>query len=142
MSKGRPSAHKRQAAIAGLLSCGTIGQAAVQAGICEKTLRLWMAQADFAAAYRQARQQVVEQAIGILQTASIQAVAALVRNLSSGKPGAEIAAANHLLEKSLAAVDQFDVLTRLEALEQQAALQREAYGYRVHENGEARGPGR
>jgi hypothetical protein len=142
MSTGRQLPRKKERAIAALLATGTLGQAAQQAGVCEKTIRNWMATADFAAAYRQARQQVVEQAVGILQTASIQAVAALVRNCSCGKPGAEIAAANHLLEKSLAAVEQFDVLTRLEALEQQAALQREAYGYRAHENGEARGPGR
>jgi hypothetical protein len=139
MSTGRQLPRKKEKAIAALLATGTLEQAAQQAGVCEKTLRNWLATAEFAAAYRAARLQVVEQAIGILQKASIQAVAALVRNLSCGRPGAEIAAANHLLEKSLQAVEQFDVLSRLEALEARAAQQGAAYAYR---NGQttSRGP--
>jgi hypothetical protein len=144
MSTGRQLPRKKEKAIAALLASGTIEKAAQQAGVCEKTLRNWMAQADFAAAYRAARQQIVEQAVGILQQASIQAVAALVRNLNCGRHAVEVSAANSLLERSLAAIEQFDVLTRLEALEERAAQQGAAYAYRdAQTHGEAsRGSGR
>jgi hypothetical protein len=145
MSSGRPLARKKEKAIAALLATGTIGQAAQQAGVCEKTLRNWLAQADFAAAFRAARRQVVEQALGILQQASIQAVAALVRNLNCGRHAVEVSAANHLLERSMAAVEEFDLLSRIEALEERLGQQSGAtYANRdPHANGEAsRGPGR
>jgi hypothetical protein len=134
--------RKRESAIAALLSTGTLEQAAQKASISVKTLRAWMAQADFAAAYRAARQQVVECAIGTLQTASLEAVDALRRNLNCGRPASEIAAANSLLERSTAAVEQFDILTRLEALEAQAALKGVLHAHgNAQTNGEAsRGP--
>jgi hypothetical protein len=144
VSKGQPSARKREAAIAALLSTGTLEQAARKAHVSEKTLRLWLAQPAFAAEYRRARQQILEQSIGILQSASIQAVAALVRNLTCGRPGAEIAAAHHLLEHSLQAVQEFDWLVRLERLEQQAAQQglNHASLNGAASNGQARGADR
>jgi hypothetical protein len=141
MPRGRQQPRKREQAIANLLTAPSIEEAARRTGVSDKTLRLWLGQPDFAQLYRRARQQVLEHAVGILQATSRQAVEALVRNLSCGRPGAEIAAANHLLEKSLQAVEQFDVLTRLEALEARAAQQGAAYAYR---NGQttSRGPDR
>jgi hypothetical protein len=144
MPGGRPLTRKREAAIAALLCTSTLEQAAQKAGVCERTLSTWLKEPDFAAAYRLARQRVVEQAIGILQQASIQAVATLVRNLNCGRHAVEVSAANSLLERSTAAIETFDILTRLEALEQQHALGRDAYAYRdAQTNGEAnRGAGR
>src|SRR5262249_20252814 len=92
-------------------------------------LRLWLAEPDFARSYRHARKLVLEQAITVVQSASLSAVAALVRNLTCGKPGAEIAAANSLLQRSMTGLEIFDVLSRLEALEQaQQAGANHAYG--------------
>jgi hypothetical protein len=144
MRPGRPLTRKKEAAIAALLSAGTIEQAAQIAGISGKTLHNWMAQADFASEYRRARQQVVEAAIGSMQAASLEAVDALRRNLNCGRPASEIAAANSLLERSTAAIEQFDILGRLEALEAQAALKEVHHAYgNSQTNGEAhRGPGR
>jgi hypothetical protein len=144
MPGGPRLSRTQEKAIAALLAEGTIQNAAARAKISLRTLTFWLKQPDFAAAYRAARQQVVEAAIGTLQAATSQAVDCLIRNLSCGRPGAEIAAAHHLLEKSLQAVEQFDVLSRLEALEAQAALQQGAsHAYRdAQTNGEAsRGPG-
>ena len=133
--------RKRELAIGALLDSSSIAAAAQKVQVSEKTLRTWLKDPGFAAAYRAARQLIVEHAVGLLQRATGSAVAALHRNLSCGRPGAEIAAANHLLEKSLQAVEQFDVLTRLEALEARAAQQGAAYAYR---NGQttSRGPDR
>jgi hypothetical protein len=127
MPGGRPLTRKKEAAIAALLSAGSLARAAEQAGIAERTLRNWLATAEFAQAYRRERQRLVEHAVGILQSASLQAVAALVRNLNCGRPGVEVSAANSLLERSTAAVETFDILTRLELLEQQQAGASHAY---------------
>jgi hypothetical protein len=121
MPRGQPSSRKREAAIGALLTTGTFAEAARKAKIGERTLRAWLREPSFCTAYRQARAQILEQALGVMQGASLSAVMCLLRNLNCGKPGAEIAAANSLLEKSLQAVEQFDMLGRLEALEQQAA---------------------
>jgi hypothetical protein len=141
MFGSRQLPRKKEKAIAALLSTGTIEQAARQAGVCEKTLRNWLAQADFAAAYRGAREQVVEQAVAVLQQASIHAVAALHRNLSCGRPACEISAANSLLAHSIRAIETFDVLSRLAALEEKAAQQGAAtHAYNgTTSNGQARG---
>jgi hypothetical protein len=135
---------RQEKAITALLATDTLGQAAQQVGVTERTLRNWLATPEFAAAYRAARQRVVEQAIGILQSASIQAVATLIKNLNCGRPASEIAAANSLLERSTAAIEQFDILSRLEALEAQAALKgaNHASYNGTQTNGEARGAGR
>jgi hypothetical protein len=131
---------RQEKAIAALLSAGTIGKAAEQAGIAERTLRNWLATPEFAAEYRARRLQLVEHAVGILQSASLQAVLCLMKNLTCGRHSVEVSAANHLLEKSLAAVEQFDILSRLEALE--AAQQGASHAYHgAQTNGEARGPG-
>jgi hypothetical protein len=145
MPGGQRLTRTQEKAIAALLAERTIQNAAARAKISERTLMYWLKQPAFAAEYRAARQRVVEHAVGILQSASSLAVDTLVRNLTCGRPGAEIAAANHLLEKSLQAVEQFDVLSRLEVLEARAREQEgAAYAYRnAQANGEAsRGPGR
>jgi hypothetical protein len=144
MPGGRPLTRKKEAAIGALLCSGTIGRAAEVAGISERTLKNWLATPDFAAAYRAERLKLVEHASGLMQSACVSAVLCLMRNLSCGRPGSEIAAANSLLERSMAAVDLFDLQSRLEVLEQQAAQQ----GAVTHafngaaKDGEARNSGR
>jgi hypothetical protein len=144
MPGGQRLTRTQEKAIAALLAEATIQNAALRAKVSERTLKYWLKQPAFAAEYRLARQRVVEQAIGILQQASIQAVATLVRNLNCGRHAVEVSAANSLLERSTAAIETFDILTRLEALEAQHALGRDAYAYRdAQTNGEAnRGEGR
>jgi hypothetical protein len=143
MSTGRKLPRKKEAAIAALLCTGTLEQAAQKAGIAERTLRTWLATAEFAAAYRAARQQVVEHAIALLQQTTALAVATLHRNMSCGKPGVEVVAAGKILEHAIGAVELFDLAGRVAELEQQVA------GGRTHDNGHAfpngeatRGPGR
>jgi hypothetical protein len=142
MPRGQPASRKREAAIEALLTTGTLADAARKAKIGERTLRGWLRESSFCAAYRQARAQILEQAVAVMQGVSVSAVMCLVRNLNCGRPGVEVAAANSLLEKSLAAVEQFDMLGRLEALEQQAAQQgAAAHAFNgAQTNGQARGP--
>jgi len=114
----------------------SIEEAARGTGISGRTLRGWLAEESFAREYRTARRKIVEHSIGLMQNASVSAVLALLKNLQCGKPGCEIAAANSLLEKSLAAVQQFDLESRLALLEERAAQQEAIYGFH---NGQANG---
>jgi hypothetical protein len=132
-----PTGRQEKALIA-LLSVGTIAKAAEQAGVSERTLRHWLATPQFASEYRARRMQVVEQAIGTLQSASVQAVDTLVRNLQCGKPASEIAAANSLLERSTAAVELFDLAQRVAELEERLKGGTHAYNS-ASANGQAHG---
>jgi hypothetical protein len=82
---GQKRHRKWEAAIAALLAESTIEAAATKVDICEKTLRLWLADPDFQRQYRQARRQIVDGAIVQLQQATRQAVETLRYN-PTGKP--------------------------------------------------------
>ena len=56
--------RKQDTAIGALLSRPTISAAAESVGIGESTLRRWLKDRDFLAAYRAARREAVSQAVG------------------------------------------------------------------------------
>src|SRR5690349_16422824 len=90
---GEKLSRKQEQTIAALLAEPTHEAAAAAVGVGVATLRRWLGTATFAAAWRQARGRVVDEAVGGLVRAAGQATAALVRNLTCGRPAAEIAAA-------------------------------------------------
>jgi hypothetical protein len=114
---GEKLGRKKEAAIAALLTCPTIVKAAEKVGVAERTLRDWMAQPAFARAYRRARAQVVEHAVGVLQQTTGEAVATLYEALGCDSPGARIKAAGVLLTQALEAVKTSEVLQRLDEIE-------------------------
>jgi DNA-binding MurR/RpiR family transcriptional regulator len=118
---GEKRSRYEDAALAALLSEQTIAQAAARAGISESTLLRWLAEPTFKARYREARRQVVEHAITGLQQSAGEAVEALRRNLTSGVPAAEIAAAKAIIDHAIKGVELVDLAERVEALEQAAA---------------------
>src|SRR5271163_1806791 len=95
---GEKLTRKQEQAIAALLAEPTIDAAAEKAGVGLTTLKNWLKLPAFLAAYRGARRQVVEGALGQLQQATGEAVDALKRNLKSGQPGNEIRAAVAILD--------------------------------------------
>ena len=111
-------------ALAALLSEPTIVQAATTAGISESTLARWLADPPFRARHREARRQVVEQAISALQRATEDAVTTLTRNLRCGVPASEIAAAKAVLDFAVKGVELVDLAERVEQLEQAAAVKK------------------
>ena len=121
---GSKRSRHEDAAIAALLACSTIDAAAEQAGIAGSTLRGWLGDPEFKARYRAARRQVVEAAIGRLQTVTTKAVDALDRNLSCGIPAVEVGAAKSILDQAIKAVELVDLAERVEALEQAAAAKK------------------
>jgi hypothetical protein len=140
MPGGRPLTRKKEAAIAALLCTGTIEQAAQKAGICERTLKNWLATPDFAAAYRAARQQVVEHVVGVMQSTCMKALETLERNMSCGKAATEVVAAGKILEHSLGAVELFELAGRVAELEQKIQTQGASHDSRsTFPNGQAHG---
>jgi hypothetical protein len=117
--------QQEDAAISALLAEPTIAAAAKTVGVDESTLRRWLAEPEFRARYRGARRQVVEAAIGRLQTVATKAVDALERNLSCGTPAVEVGAAKAVLDQAIKAVELVDLAERVEQLEQAAATTEE-----------------
>jgi hypothetical protein len=109
--------RKRDQAIAALLGANTITEAARAAGIGEKTLRRWLAEADFQAAYRDARAQAVTGAVGRLQGLLSKAAGTLERAMDSGSPGVEVRAAVAAFDLAYRGAELLDLAERIAALE-------------------------
>ena len=109
---------KQSKALAALLSQPTMREAAKDCGISETTLWRWLNDDAFQAAYRQARRQVVEQAMSELQAACSDAVATLRKNLNCGAANVEVSAAKTILDQAVKAIELTDMEERLEQLEQ------------------------
>jgi hypothetical protein len=115
---GGNKTRQREQAIAALLTEKTVEDAASKARVSARTLKGWLADPDFAAAYRAARRQLVEGAVGRLQAAAGKAVDTLEQLLDCAHAPTRARAALGILERSVQAVELTDVLTRLDAMEQ------------------------
>lgn len=82
---GQKRSRKQEATIAALLGEPTHAAAAAKAGVSEATIARWLKDAGFQAAYRQARRDVLRGAVERLQTATGQAVEALIRIVSTAE---------------------------------------------------------
>ena len=87
-----------------------------------RTLKSWLAQPGFKAAYRRARTAVVEEAVSSLQRSCTTAVEALVRNMASGPPAVQVRAAKVVLDQAVRGAEVLDLLARVEELERRAPL--------------------
>jgi hypothetical protein len=117
---GEKRSRKWEAAIAALLEQPTVEKAAEKAGVAYSTLKGWVKLAEFQAAYRDARRQLVEHAIGKVQRTAGGAVRTLKRLLRCGHAPTEKGAAIALLDYSLRGVEVGDLLERVEELERLA----------------------
>src|SRR5262245_6872418 len=98
LGHGEKLSRAKDQAIVALLTCPTVTQAAARVGVNEKTLRRWMQDAAFAAAWRLARRQTFEAALGRLQRLAGRAVTTLSRNLKAPRPADQLRAAALILE--------------------------------------------
>lgn len=110
-----PKQHK---AISGLLVAPTIKEAAELAGCGERTLRGWLDEPTFQAAYQAARRQAVGQAIAQLQQMSSIAVGTLLDLMAFASPAVRLSAARTVLELAIKSVELDDIQARLAALEE------------------------
>jgi hypothetical protein len=108
---------KQEKAIVALLAHETLKDAAKQAGISEPTLWRYMQDESFQAAYKLARRQAYEQGIGRLQSLMGDAVAALEKNLTCGKPEVENRAAQIIIEHSTKGIEIMELIERVDALD-------------------------
>ena len=104
-----------------MLAHPTIADAARSIGVGESTLRRWLREPAFCEAYRVARRQAVEVAIGTLQQAAAEGVTTLRRNMSETTPPAvQVRAAVAILEHAARGVELLDLAERVAALEESA----------------------
>jgi hypothetical protein len=115
-------------ALNALLASASIADAAQKCGLSEKTLRRYLADADFQNEFRAARRVVFEQNIVRLQSLHAGAVDTLERNLSCENPSVEVRAAQIIIEGSRKDFETLDILERLETLENE-------YSKPIEENG-------
>jgi hypothetical protein len=109
---------KQYKVIVALLSEDTLEEAAETGGVSPATLRRWLKQPAFQAEYRAERRRFMERAVGALQAACTAAVEALVRNLNCGVASVEVRAASAILDRALKGVELYDIIERIEALEE------------------------
>lgn len=112
---------KNEKLLAALLVSPTIEKAAAAAGISEATALRYMKDAEFSAAYRDARREVVSHSITSLQAACSNAVATLraVCDDTDAPASSRVTAAKAILETSMRAVEIDDLAARVEMLEVQ-----------------------
>jgi hypothetical protein len=108
---GQKLTRKQEAVIAALLTEPTHAAAAAKAGVSEATLHRWLRLPAFQGAYRQARRELVEGAVGRLQAATGQAVDTLVAVAKDGeKAGDRVRAAVALLDYAFRGLTAADAL--------------------------------
>lgn len=117
ISRNAPSGHgqkfttKQEAMIAALLTEPTHLAAAKKAGIHPATFYRWMHVPEFREAYREARRELVEVAIGRVQAGAGEAVETLLEVARGGKrDGDRVRAALALLDHALGGLSNADVL--------------------------------
>jgi hypothetical protein len=111
MPGGEKLTRTQEKAIAALLTKPTVKAAAEAAGVGERTLRGWLKDPGFVSAYRQARREVVESAIGRIQAATGTAVDTLVTVANSGaKDSDRVRAAIALLDHAFRGLTNADTL--------------------------------
>jgi hypothetical protein len=120
---GEKLTRKQEAAIAALLTEPTVEAAAASAGVAHGTLKNWLRQRSFQAAYAEARQQVLERAVARLLALLTKAADTLERNLACGKPSAENRAAGLIYAQALKGVETLDLVRRIAELESRLAEQ-------------------
>jgi hypothetical protein len=108
----------QERAILALLSEPTQQAAAEKAEVGASTLRRWLSEPAFLAAYRQARRALVEGAIAKLQAASVEAVDTLRDLLKcTDKPAVQARAAVAILEQAIKGGELIALTERVEELE-------------------------
>jgi len=111
--------QRQSLAIIALLSESSLERAAVKAGASERTLRRWLDQPAFQCAYRTARRQSFNQAIGLVVKYATLAVSTLVQTMADANAPhhAKVSAATAVLKFGRDGIELDDLAGRLEAIE-------------------------
>jgi hypothetical protein len=118
----------QEKALNALLESASVSEAATKCGLNAKTLRRYLSDAEFQNEFRAARRVVFEQNIIRLQSLHAGAVDALERNLTCENPSVEVRASQIIIEGSRKDFETFDILERLEVLENEHQKQNQENG--------------
>jgi len=118
--------QKQDKIIAALLSSENFREAAKNAGISEATLYRQLKDETFQTAYKAAKREIVNHAVGQLQKATGTAVKTLGSILedASAAPSARVSAAKVVLEMAVKAVEIEDLEDRISNLERLVEVQK------------------
>jgi hypothetical protein len=111
--------RKQQQAIAALLNCPTVVEAAKAVGVAEVTIHRWLTTPQFKEAFRKARAQIVDQAITKIQQAASEAVKTLqdIATDLDRKDSARVSAAKAILDHTLRATELENLASRIDRIE-------------------------
>jgi transposase-like protein len=109
--------RKQETAVAALLSCDTVAEAARDCGVSEATLFRWLQEPTFRERLQAAQRAVLQGAISDLQGVTQDAVATLRRLLTCGTPAVECRAAMAVLDTAIRASELQDLDRRLTEVE-------------------------
>ena len=114
--------RRQQTGVLALLSTPTVRAAAHEAQVGEATLRRWLGQAPFIAAYREARYQVMAEAFAQLQKACTRAVTTLLEVMEGEHTPEAVRcrAAHSVLDLAMKARSVEDLEARIAAIEHAA----------------------
>ncbi len=115
-NRGGRMTRRQQRGLYALLASDSVVKAAVQSGIGERTLRRWLSEPGFRAAYQHASRQLWEQATAELRIAAVEAVRRLREALHSESESVAVRSAAVILSTATH-IDLDEVLRRIEALE-------------------------
>src|ERR1035437_6180177 len=108
---GSKSSRQRDEAIIALLTHRNIEEAARAVGHSPNTLRRWLKQPEFDAAYREAKREMFSQSLARLQNASPAAVSTIIKlTLDASTPAAtKLRAAESILDRAAKAMETEDI---------------------------------
>lgn len=112
-----PKQTNKEKALNALLNSPSIREASRTSGLSEETIYRYLKDTEFKQEYTTARRRIFEQNIFKLQSLHNQAVETLQRNLNCENPSVEVRAAQIVIESNRKDFETFDILERLEQLE-------------------------
>jgi hypothetical protein len=123
LGHGAKFEHKREQAIAALLTHRNVEAAAHAVGISVTTLLRWMKDPEFQAAYQEARRTVFAQTLARLQDAAGAAVTTVLKVMldPNAPAGTRLRAAEIVLEQAVRTSELEDIVDRLSKLERATA---------------------
>ena len=126
MPGGPKRRYKTEQAIAALLGCPTLEEAAAATGVAARTLRRWLHEPDFRAQYLEARRHVYSHAIALAQHALSTGVEVLlgILNDADAPASARVAAFGRLEDMARRGIEIEDLEIRLASLEAQLLSER------------------
>lgn len=111
--------ERKRKAITCLIRSPNFAEAARSAGVSESTLRRWRREPDFAAEYRAALDEIIEDASRAARQSLGEAVQALreITKNTNAPTSSRVAAGRAILECGLRIIEASDILERLQILE-------------------------